>query len=229
MKMNWKLPLAARRDCRGLGPGWLSTPGPEAQVVGVLKQLSQSTAVHAEEPHPDKIWVESSAARTKAPWDRTLTLTADQIKAIGLRTVAVKQQTEPTVLRLSGTTDYDPATVTVVRTQFDSRVDKVLVDLGSTVKMGDPLLELFSTDLAEAKSNYETAVSQWTATRKCSITRPRWPRRTPRSQGVDRGRERRGQEPARDEARQGQAAGLRPDRERDRERPKPKTACRRPG
>ncbi len=29
-------------------------------------------------------------------------------------------------------TDYDPATVTVVRTQFDSRVDKVLVDLGTT-------------------------------------------------------------------------------------------------
>ena len=59
-------------------------------------------------------------------------------------------------------TDYDPATVTIVRTQFDSRVDKVLVDLGSTVKIDDPLLELFSTDLAEAKSNYEMAVSQWT-------------------------------------------------------------------
>ena len=28
-------------------------------------------------------------------------------------------------------------------------------------KTGDPLLELFSTDLAEAKSNYEAAISQW--------------------------------------------------------------------
>ena len=51
--------------------------------------------------------------------------------------------------------------MTVVRTQFDSRVDKVLVDFGTIVKVDDPLLELFSTDLAEAKSNYEAAVSQW--------------------------------------------------------------------
>jgi cobalt-zinc-cadmium efflux system membrane fusion protein len=49
-----------------------------------------------------------------------------------------------------------------VRTQFDSRVDKVLVDLGDKVKIGDPLLELFSNDLADAKSKYEMAVSQWT-------------------------------------------------------------------
>ena len=78
----------------------------------------------------------------------------------------VKQQTEPTILKLFGTTDYDPATVTVVRTQFDSRVDRVMVDLGSPVKAGDPLLELFSTDLAEAKSNYEAAVSQWARDKK---------------------------------------------------------------
>ena len=69
-------------------------------------------------------------------------------------------------MKLFGTTDYDPATVTVVRTQFDSRVDRVLVDLGSTVKKGDPLLELFSTDLAEAKSNYEAAISQWARDKK---------------------------------------------------------------
>ena len=62
------------------------------------------------------------------------------------------------MLRLFGTTDYDPATVTVVRTQFDSRVDQVLVDFGIAGQEWDtPLLELFSTDLAEAKSNYEAA------------------------------------------------------------------------
>jgi RND family efflux transporter MFP subunit len=64
------------------------------------------------------------------------------------------------MLRLAGTTDYDPASVTVIRTPFDCRVERVFVELGSTVKKGDPLLELFSTELAEAKSNYEAAVSQ---------------------------------------------------------------------
>jgi cobalt-zinc-cadmium efflux system membrane fusion protein len=126
-----------------------------AHVVSVIKQLSHG-ADHGESP-PKKAW----SLKAQVPWDQTLTLTDAEIKAIGLRTVAVKPQTEPTPLRLSGRTDYDPATVTIVRTQFDSRVDKVLVDLGATVKVGQPLLELFSNDLAEAKSNYEVASSQW--------------------------------------------------------------------
>ena len=78
----------------------------------------------------------------------------------------MKQQTEPTVLKLIGTTNYDPAKVTVVRTQFDSRVDSVLVEFGKPVEQGTPLLELFSTDLAEAKSNYEAAISQWARDKK---------------------------------------------------------------
>ena len=133
--------------------------------MGVLKQLSQVGSA-GEASSSDKSWIGESAARSKVPWDRILTLDASQSETIGLKTVPVKQQTEPTILKLFGTTDYDPATVTVVRTQFDSRVDRVIVDLGSTVQKGDPLLELFSTDLAEAKSNYEAAISQWARDKK---------------------------------------------------------------
>ena len=76
--------------------------------------------------------------------------------------VPVLKQTDPTILPLFGVTDYVPATVTIVRTQFDNcRVNKVLVDLGSIVKKGDPLIDLFSTDLAAAKSDYEVACSQY--------------------------------------------------------------------
>ena len=64
------------------------------------------------------------------------------------------------VLEVSAVTDFDPATLTTVRSQFDCRVDKVYVDLGSAVKRGDPLLELFSTDLAVAKNEFETARRQ---------------------------------------------------------------------
>ena len=64
-------------------------------------------------------------------------------------------------LKLAGMIDYDPATVTEYRAPFDTRVDKVLADVGSTVKAGDSLLEFFSADLAESKSNYEAATSQW--------------------------------------------------------------------
>jgi cobalt-zinc-cadmium efflux system membrane fusion protein len=158
MKLNWKLVLAVVVIAAG-ATGLALNNWTRAQVVGVLKQFSQATA-HGDENRPDKSWLEKSAAKTNAPWDRTLTLEPDQIKAFGLMTVEVKKQTEPWPLRLTGVTDYDPATVTIVRTQFDSRVDKVLVDLGSPVKVDAPLLELFSTDLAEAKSNYEVTISQ---------------------------------------------------------------------
>jgi cobalt-zinc-cadmium efflux system membrane fusion protein len=154
MNGKWGVWLAAALVAAGaMGAslnGWT-----RAHVVSALKQLSRGSA-HGENP-PKKAW----SAKTQVPWDQKLTLTDAEIKAIGLRTATVKPQTEPTPLRLTGRTDYDPATVTIVRTQFDSRVDKVLVNLGATVKVGEPLLELFSNDLAEAKSNYEVASSQW--------------------------------------------------------------------
>jgi membrane fusion protein, heavy metal efflux system len=99
--------------------------------------------------------------KPRVPWDGTVVITEAEQRRIGLVMSAVKEQSEPTILRLAGTTDYDPATLTVVRAQFDSRADKVLVDLGDSVVRGDRLIELFSTDLAEAKNTYETAVSQW--------------------------------------------------------------------
>ena len=64
------------------------------------------------------------------------------------------------VVEVNATTDFDPATLTTVRTQFDGRVNKVFVDLGQAVKNGDPLLEIFSTDLASAKNDFETARMQ---------------------------------------------------------------------
>ena len=72
----------------------------------------------------------------------------------------------PTVLKLTGTTDYVPDAVVQVHAPCDSRVDKVYVALGANVRKGDPLLELFSADLAEAKSDYEAAISLWDRDKK---------------------------------------------------------------
>ncbi len=72
-----------------------------------------------------------------------------------------KEKDSPSLLRVFGTTDFIPGGVVQVRAPIDCRVDKVLVELGSPVKKGDPLCELFSTDLAEAKNGYLLAVSQW--------------------------------------------------------------------
>jgi len=156
MRINWKLTFLLA-VIAGLGT-WLTLDHRAwVRAENLWRQVS-SSAVHAEETRSSKIWFPELSS--PVPWDHKLALSPDQLQGLGVRTVAVEKQTLPTLLRLSGTTDYDPATLTVVRAQFDSRVDNVLVDLGSPIKKGDPLLELFSIDLAVAKNDYETARSQ---------------------------------------------------------------------
>ena len=156
MKIPWKLTFFLA-VIAGIAT-WLTLDHRTRGHVEDLWHRASSSAGPAEEPRSSKVWFPESTSQV--PWDHTIELSDEQSKGIGVRRRAVEQQTLPTLLRLSGITDYDPATLTVVRSQFDSRVDKVLVDLGSVVKPGDPLLELFSTDLAVAKNDYETAVSQ---------------------------------------------------------------------
>ena len=162
MKISWKIILLLAMIA-GLGT-WLSLDHrSRGRAEDLWRQVSMSVA-HADESGTAKVWTPQSGSNI--PWDHTIDLSPEQMKGIGVQTVEVKKQTLPALLRLTGATDYDPATLTVVRCQFDSRVDKVLVDLGSAVKAGDPLLELFSTDLAVAKNDYETALSQYARDKK---------------------------------------------------------------
>ena len=92
---------------------------------------------------------------------------AQQVAGKGRASLVLGAQVEPVdkpgpqqVLRLSGTIIYDPNTLTIVRSEIDGRIDKVFVEVGQPVKKGDPLIELFSTELVKAKSDFETARSQ---------------------------------------------------------------------
>ena len=95
------------------------------------------------------------------PYTETLVLTPANIAAIGIDVVPVEPQTKPMLLRISGRTDYDPNTQNKIRPKFKSRIEKVYVEYGETVKQGDKLVDLFSADLAEAKGVYETKMAQW--------------------------------------------------------------------
>lgn len=156
MKIGWKL-LFLLVAILGLG-AWLSLDHHARARAEVLWRQLSGTVAHAGEPRSSKTWTPDSLP--KPPWDHKIVLSPEQVNGIGVRAVAVQQQTLPTLLRLSGVTDYDPAKLTIVRPQFFSRVEEVLVDLGDVVKKDTPLLELFSTDLAVAKNDYETAISQ---------------------------------------------------------------------
>jgi cobalt-zinc-cadmium efflux system membrane fusion protein len=64
-------------------------------------------------------------------------------------------------IELDGRTAYDPDAITRVRPRFDTRVEKVLVTVGQKVQKGDPLVDLYSTDLARDKGDFQTAYVQW--------------------------------------------------------------------
>ncbi len=55
----------------------------------------------------------------------------------------------------------DPDSLTRIRPRFDCLVEKVHVKPGQTVKVGDPLADLFSTDLAAAKNDFLAKSVQW--------------------------------------------------------------------
>jgi membrane fusion protein, heavy metal efflux system len=94
-------------------------------------------------------------------WDGFVRVATDDAKALGLLVVTVEPQVEPIKLPLMGRTDYDPNTLSKIRPRFDTLVEKVRAELGQKVSKGDPLVDLFSTDLAAAKNDFQTAYVQW--------------------------------------------------------------------
>lgn len=100
-------------------------------------------------------------AAASQPWDGLITVDRAGEKSIGFNYATVKAQTEPIRLELTGRTAYDDNTINKIRPRFDTRVEKVFGSIGQKVKKGDPLVELYSTDLAAAKSDFQTKYVQW--------------------------------------------------------------------
>jgi cobalt-zinc-cadmium efflux system membrane fusion protein len=103
----------------------------------------------------------TSSVKPPVPWDGLVKVPMDEALTIGLLVVSVLPQTAPIKLELPGRTDYDPNTLSKIRPRFDTLVEKVHAELGQKVRKGDPLVDLFSTELAAAKNDYQTAYVQW--------------------------------------------------------------------
>ena len=125
-----------------------------ARLVAFARQYLPSPAQPAPESKPEE-------PKAAAPWDGFVRVKSDDAKALGLLLHTVEPQVEPINLPLMGRTDYDPNTLSKIRPRFDTLVEKVRVMLGEKVKKGDPLVDLFSTDLAAAKNDFQTAYVQW--------------------------------------------------------------------
>jgi cobalt-zinc-cadmium efflux system membrane fusion protein len=120
-------------------------------------QLLHELGQHPTEPPTPPRRVEFS----NQPWDGTLTLTSEAQAAIGLAVAPVTAQTEATPLPVLGTTKHDETKLTKIRPFFRGRVDKVHVGVGEKVTPDMPLVDLYSADLARAKTDFVIERSQW--------------------------------------------------------------------
>ncbi len=110
--------------------------------------------------------------RPPSSFTGVVTVTESKRQAIGFRISPVKAQIEPIKLELDGTTDYNLNTLTKIGPRFDNaQISKVFVSIGDVVKKGDPLVELRSADLAQAKNDCRTKYVQWDHDHKYLVTR----------------------------------------------------------
>ncbi len=74
-----------------------------------------------------------------------------------LKIAPVRKATWSTIIRTTGTVDWDNDHTTQVITQVSGPITRIAVDTGTQVKAGDPLLYVASTDFTNAVSNYRKA------------------------------------------------------------------------
>ncbi len=111
--------------------------------------------------HQDPLESQASEKGSRSLWNGLVKISDDQVDAIALKTVAVQAQTDPIKLELTGRTAYNENSLTKIRPRFDALVEGVLAEKGQLVKKGEPLVELFSTELATAKNQFQTNYVQW--------------------------------------------------------------------
>jgi cobalt-zinc-cadmium efflux system membrane fusion protein len=123
------------------------------EVVSFLKEHTIGVEV---EPEPD------APPKKNGPWTGVVRVNAEERETIGFKITPVLPQTQPIKLEINGTTDYDQNTLNKVRPRFDNAlVEKVFVAAGQPVKKGDPLLELRSAELGQARNDCRTNFVQW--------------------------------------------------------------------
>jgi cobalt-zinc-cadmium efflux system membrane fusion protein len=165
--MFWKLTLAVALAI-GLGGvlyfGSVSRAQFKKEALHALKSLGSAKSPVSERAPTARDTAGRSAETPE--WDGLVTVDRNKQRAIGLHLATVEPQNEPLKLELSGRTAYDPDTLFKVRNRFDALVLQVHKTRGRPVKKNDPLVDLYSTDLASAKSDFQTKFVQWQHDRK---------------------------------------------------------------
>jgi cobalt-zinc-cadmium efflux system membrane fusion protein len=102
--------------------------------------------------------VESKSEAASPVQPGMFTLTADQLSH--LKTGVVGKATWAVNVHTTGTVDWDADHTTQAITQVNGPITRIVVDTGTPVKQGEPLLYVASPDLAAAVSTYRKAMNR---------------------------------------------------------------------
>jgi cobalt-zinc-cadmium efflux system membrane fusion protein len=116
--------------------------------LGLLLGVSQPACHMLQKP-------ESKSEAAHAVQPGMFTLTADQLSH--LKTAVVGKITWAVDVHTTGTVDWDADHTTQAITQVNGPIARILVDTGTPVKQGDPLLYVTSPDVSAAVSAYRKA------------------------------------------------------------------------
>ena len=147
----------------------LGIVGGTYQVLGKEKSLKVVEFVKEQVVGPEHVEDPPTPepSKPKGAWSGLVKVTAEERQTIGFKITPAEAQTKPIELEINGTTDYDQNTLNKVRPRFDNAlVEKVFVSAGQPVKKGQPLLELRSAELGQARNDCRTNYVQWDHDRK---------------------------------------------------------------
>src|SRR3954464_1083975 len=115
-------------------------------------------------PGPSGAATSSSAAAPTATGnsmngrrEASITLTPDAMKRAGIVVAPVTSGSGTALLRLPGVVEPNAYKQVIVTPIVGGRVTRVLVELGQSVRRGQPMAEIFSPDLAEAETRFVSA------------------------------------------------------------------------
>src|SRR4051812_515694 len=89
--------------------------------------------------------------------EASITLTPDAMKRAGIVVAPVTSGSGTALLRLPGVVEPNAYKQVIVTPIVGGRVTRVLVELGQSVRRGQPMAEIFSPDLAEAETRFVSA------------------------------------------------------------------------
>jgi cobalt-zinc-cadmium efflux system membrane fusion protein len=108
----------------------------------------------------------AASADTPPASDKPALLTVSGEQLSHLSIVEANKATWPVAVQTTGTVDWDADRTTQAITQVNGPISRILVDLGNTVKAGDPLLFVSSPDVSNAISAYRKARNRETLTKR---------------------------------------------------------------